>query len=86
MHVGCYELFAHEPIRSFGDLKGRRVGIRTFDSSAHIYLSIMAANIGLDPNEDINWVTSETDSALERFAAGETDAYLGFPPEPVENL
>jgi NitT/TauT family transport system substrate-binding protein len=25
MHVGCYELFAHEPIRAIGDLKGPAV-------------------------------------------------------------
>jgi NitT/TauT family transport system substrate-binding protein len=27
LHVGCYELFAHEPIRTISDLKGKRVGI-----------------------------------------------------------
>ena len=84
MHVGCYELFAREPIRSIGDLAGRRVGISTFDSSAHLYLSIMATSIGLDPKKDIDWVTAEGDNALERYFAGETDAYLGFPPEPQE--
>ena len=25
VHVGCYELFAHEPIRTISDLKGKRV-------------------------------------------------------------
>jgi len=84
MHVGCYELFAREPIRSVGDLKRRRVGITTFDSSAHLYLSIMATRIGLDPKRDIDWVTAEDGSALERYAAGETEAFLGFPPEPQE--
>ncbi len=28
VHSGCYELFAHEPIRNISDLKGRRVGVR----------------------------------------------------------
>jgi NitT/TauT family transport system substrate-binding protein len=27
VHGGCYELFAHDPVRSVTDLKGRRVGI-----------------------------------------------------------
>ena len=27
VHAGCFELFAHEPIRTIGDLKGKRVGI-----------------------------------------------------------
>jgi NitT/TauT family transport system substrate-binding protein len=84
MHVGCYELFAREPINSIGDLKGRRVGITTMGSSAHLYVSIMATSIGLDPKKDIDWVTAGSGSALESYAAGETDAFLGFPPEPQE--
>ena len=27
MHVGCFELFAHEHIRGIADLKGRTVGV-----------------------------------------------------------
>ena len=27
VHPGCFELFAHEPIRTISDLKGKRVGI-----------------------------------------------------------
>jgi NitT/TauT family transport system substrate-binding protein len=84
MHVGCYELFAREPIRNVGDLKGRRVGIQTLASSAHLYLTIMATHIGLNAQEDIEWVTSEDGSALERFVDGRIDAFLGVPPEPQE--
>jgi NitT/TauT family transport system substrate-binding protein len=84
LHVGCYELFAREPIRSVGDLKGRRVGVHALRSSGHLYLSIMATNVGLDPNADIDWVTSPEGVALDQFVAGESDAFLGFPPEPQE--
>jgi NitT/TauT family transport system substrate-binding protein len=85
LHAGCYELFAREPIRTISDLKGRRVGIHALNSGNHVYLSIMAADVGLDPKRDIEWVTStEARSALDMFAAGETDAFLGFPPEPQE--
>lgn len=84
LHVGCYELFAREPIHGIGDLKGRRVGIQTLSSSGHLYVSIMAKHVGLDPSEDIEWVTSPDGDAMERFAAGETDAFLGFAPEPQE--
>ena len=28
VHSGCYELFAHEPIRTISDLKGKTFGIR----------------------------------------------------------
>jgi NitT/TauT family transport system substrate-binding protein len=84
LHAGCYELFAREPIRSIGDLKGRRVGIQTLSSSGHLYLSIMAKHVGLDPNADIEWVVPPDGKAMELFAAGETEAFLGFPPEPQE--
>ena len=85
LHVGCYELFAREPIRTIGDLKGRRVGIQTVHGSDYFYISIMAKYVGLDPKEDIEWVTSPKGGrALELFFAGESDAFLGFPPEPQE--
>ena len=83
LHAGCYELFAHEPIRNISDLKGKRVGIQTLASSAHLYLSIMAAYVGLDPTRHrvdraARW------QGMELFAAGQMDAFLGFPPEPQE--
>ena len=56
VHSGCYELFTHGPIQTIGDLKGRRVGIQSLSSSAHLYMAIMAAQVGLDPHEDIEWV------------------------------
>ena len=82
LHVGCYELFASEPIRTISDLKGKRVGINDFHWGEHLYISIMAAYVGLDPKRDIEWVTRKEGSPLELFAAGKTDAFLGFPPEP----
>jgi NitT/TauT family transport system substrate-binding protein len=84
LHAGCYELFAHEPVRSIRDLKGRRVGIQTLASSGHLYLSVMARHVGLDPKADIDWVVPPDGNALELFAAGKTDAFLGFPPEPQQ--
>jgi NitT/TauT family transport system substrate-binding protein len=82
LHVGCYELFAHEPINTISDLKGRRVGINDLHFGEHLYISSIAAYVGLDPKRDIEWVTSQSGSPLELFANGETDAFLGFPPEP----
>jgi NitT/TauT family transport system substrate-binding protein len=84
LHVGCYELFAREPIRGISDLRGKKVGIQTLSSSGHLYVSIMARHVGLDPREDIEWVVPPSGNALELFAEGKTDAFLGFPPEPQE--
>jgi NitT/TauT family transport system substrate-binding protein len=84
LHPGCYELFAHDPVRTVSDLKGRRVGIKTLSSSGHLYVAIMANHVGLDPHRDIEWVTSPDGKAIELFADGKVDAFLGFPPEPQE--
>jgi NitT/TauT family transport system substrate-binding protein len=78
VHAGCYELFAHEGIRSISDLKGKRIGAES------ILLSLMAAYVGLDPNRDLNLVDDRAVKPLELFAEGELDAYLAFPPENQE--
>ena len=83
-HIGCFELFAKEGIRSIPDLKGKNVGVLDIGSSQHIFLSIMAAHVGLDPAKDIHWVTSSSPKPMELFAEGKIDAFLGFPPEPQE--
>jgi len=82
IHVGCFELFAKEGIRSVADLKGRMAGIQGYGSSTHIFLSAMATLVGLNPAKDIEWVTSEKVKPIELFAEGKIDAFLGFPPEP----
>jgi NitT/TauT family transport system substrate-binding protein len=82
IHVGCFELFAREGIRSVADLKGRTVGIQGLETSPHVFLSAMATLVGLDPAKDIEWVTSGPVKPIELFAEGKIDAFLGFPPEP----
>jgi NitT/TauT family transport system substrate-binding protein len=85
VHGGCYELFAHDPIRRVTDLKGRRVGVpQGLGSSGHLLLASIAAYVGLDPNKDIDWVTNVSGEFLEEFVQGRVDAFLGFPPEPQE--
>jgi NitT/TauT family transport system substrate-binding protein len=82
VHVGCFELFAKDDIRGIADLKGRSVGISALESSPHVFVSAMAALVGLDPAKDINWVTSAEPKPIELFLDGKVDAFLGFPPEP----
>jgi NitT/TauT family transport system substrate-binding protein len=82
IHVGCFELFAKEDIRSVADLRGRTIGIEALESSQHVFLSTMATLVGLDPAKDIKWVTSASAKPIELFAEGKIDAFLGTPPEP----
>jgi NitT/TauT family transport system substrate-binding protein len=84
VHIGCYELFAHEGINSVLDLKGKKVGVgENLGSDPHVFVTAMATHVGLDPVRDIHWVTSDI-KAIDLFTQRRTDAFLGFPPEPQE--
>jgi NitT/TauT family transport system substrate-binding protein len=76
-------VFAHEPIRTISDLKDKRVGVRRLGAGDHLNLALMAAQVGLDPQKDIHWVTS-AGNPMALFVAKEVDAFLGSPPEPQE--
>ena len=84
LHAGCLELIAKENIRSVSDLRGKRVGIDGFNNSRHVWLSLMAAYVGLDPANDIKWVVVGGTTPTELFIQGEIDAFLGTPPQPQE--
>jgi NitT/TauT family transport system substrate-binding protein len=81
MHSGCLELIANDSIRSVKDLKGKRVGIDKLTSHPHVLVTIMAANVGLDPARDIQWVEGE-ETPMQLFIDGKIDAFLGTAPEP----
>ena len=81
-HIGCFELFAKDGINSIADLKGRSVAIPVLEGAQHVFLSAMAALVGLDPTKDINWVTSVVPKPSDLFLDGKVDAFLGFAPEP----
>jgi NitT/TauT family transport system substrate-binding protein len=83
-HIGCFELFARDGIRSIPDLKGKNVGVQSLGSPQHLFICTMAAHVGLDPAKDIHWVTGASPKPMELFAAGKIDAFLGFPPEPQD--
>jgi NitT/TauT family transport system substrate-binding protein len=84
VHVGCFELFANERIRSVLDLKGKSVGVQGIGSTPHVFLAAIATHVGLDPVNDIDWVTSPSVRPMQLFAEGKIEAFLGFPPEPQE--
>ena len=84
LHVGCFELIAHDEIRRISDFKGRTIGVQSLGSSAQMFLAALGTAIGLDLGKDVTWVSDLASNPLELFAAGKIDAFLGFPPEPQE--
>jgi NitT/TauT family transport system substrate-binding protein len=84
IHFGCFELFGNDRVRSTTDLKGKKVAVPALGSPAHAFLSVMAANVGVDPGKDIHWITGTSPNAIELFARGEVDAILGFAPGTFE--
>ena len=84
IHSGCYELFGNERIRSIRDLRGSRVAVPGIGSTHHLFLSIIASYVGLDPHHEISWVPMSREDGKQQLAEGKVDAYLGFPPDPQE--
>jgi NitT/TauT family transport system substrate-binding protein len=79
-HVGCLELFAHEPIRSVRDLKGRRVAVYALGNATHVFLATIMAYVGLDPRKDVTMVAHPPREAMRLFEEKQVDAYIAGPP------
>jgi len=84
VHVGCFVLFGHEDVRGIAGLKGKTVGVPGFGSGADLLLTLMAAEVGLDPKKDMRWIADPAQKPKDLFIDGKIDAFLGFPPEPQE--
>jgi NitT/TauT family transport system substrate-binding protein len=84
LHVGCFELFGTHRVRTIRDLKGKTVAVAALGSVAHVFISTIVAHVGLDPRRDVNFVTPPPAEAKRLLAEGKIDAYLGFPPDPLE--
>jgi NitT/TauT family transport system substrate-binding protein len=84
VHVGCFELFGSESVRSIADLKDKSVGVQGLGSSQHLFIAAMAAYVGLDPTKDIHWAINPSVKPTELYEKGQIDAFLGFAPEPQE--
>jgi NitT/TauT family transport system substrate-binding protein len=81
VHAGCIELFVKDNIHGIAELTGKTVGLEACPPNV---LRLIAAQVGLDLDKHIRWVGGPGGNALEQFAQGKLDAFLGFAPEPQE--
>jgi NitT/TauT family transport system substrate-binding protein len=81
-HVGCFELFGTERVRTVRDLKGKTVAIHELGAPEHLFLSVILLQVGLDPSRDVQWIMHPAAEAMELLATGKIDAILSFPPAP----
>jgi len=84
IHVGCYELFGGERVRAVRDLRGRKVAVPELGHSHHIFVSMMASHVGLDPRKDIEWAIQPAAESKKLLAEAKIDALVAFPPDPQE--
>jgi NitT/TauT family transport system substrate-binding protein len=87
VHIGCFELFGADRGRTIRDLKGKRVGVDRIGSPSYLLISIILANVGLNPRRDVNWVTGADADSVRLLAEKKIDALLlssGSPPFPQE--
>ncbi len=83
-HIGCFELFGSDRVRAVRDLKGKTVAVPELRTGPITFIASIAAYVGLDPHEDINWVTHPPAESMQLLAEGKIDAFLVVPPELQE--
>ena len=83
-HIGCYELFGTERIRTIRDLRGKTIGARERPGSEYFFVAMMLSYIGLDPNKDVRWLLHPRPEAARLLSEGKIDAFLGLPPRTQE--
>ena len=84
LHVGCFEFFAKSDIKTIRDFKGKVVAVPELGSVQHVFVSTIAANVGLDPRKDVQFAAMVPAEGIRRLTEGTIDAFLGFPPDPLE--
>ena len=84
IHAGCFELFATNGVKTISDLRGKTTAVVALGSSPQVFLSSIVASVGLDAQRDIRWLTHPPAEAKRMLAAGQIDAFLGFPPDPQD--
>jgi NitT/TauT family transport system substrate-binding protein len=83
VHSGCYAIVANQRVRTFRDLKGKRIAISAMGAGDHVFMASLLAYVGVDPKTQVEWVRSQSiANNLQSFLDGGADAFLAFPPQP----
>ena len=83
-HIGCFELFASDRVRTIRDLKGKTIGVTEIGSGRHVFLLSLLSYVAMDPSKDVTLITHPPAECVKLFAAGKLDAYQAFAEEVQE--
>jgi NitT/TauT family transport system substrate-binding protein len=83
-HIGCFELFTHEQVRTVRELKGKTMAVRQLGNTEHTFIASILAYVGIDPQKEVHWVEQPFDASTQLFAAGKIDAVAAQPPQSQE--
>jgi NitT/TauT family transport system substrate-binding protein len=83
-HIGCVELVASNRVRSIHDLKGKTVAVERLRGNQQLFISMFAAQVGLDPQKDINWSFRPRFEHVRLLGEGKIDAFMAGPPFSLE--
>ena len=85
VHVGCWELFAHDRVRSIKDLKGKSIAVIGMGALDQLWIASILAYVGIHPVKEVTWTgTGKLSESMRLFLQGKADAFLAFPPQPQE--
>jgi NitT/TauT family transport system substrate-binding protein len=79
-HSGCVGVLGNDRVRSTRELKGKTVAASAPGGDDHVFISMFAAYVGLNPHKDINWLIAPYADQLQLFMEGKIDAF--FCPYP----
>src|SRR5262249_55285872 len=78
-HIGCVELVASNRVAKTAELKGKTVAIQRLGWDEHLFISLFAAYVGLNPR-DIKWAVTRPEDYVPLLTAGKIDALMAGPP------
>ena len=85
LHIGCWELFGNDRVRTIRDLAGKTVAVSAMGGPDQVWIASMLAYVGVNPQSEVNWLaTGRIAESMRLFVEGKVDAFLGFPPQPQE--